>query len=133
MRSPHPLTFIESSVQACQFPRHNAVLSSKVSTWWSVVILQICSWVKLIVAGCHGCQSIICSLSFHPITFPLLASLMVGLQVHLSYIPAVNVRALLCVSCLGLLSFKSRDRHPDHLGVPCFYLIAFVFLSCFLP
>lgn len=32
------------------------------------------------------------------------------------YIPAANVRALLCVSRLGLLSFKSRDRLPDYLG-----------------
>lgn len=36
---PRLLTFIESSMQACQFPRHNAVLSLKISPWWSVVVL----------------------------------------------------------------------------------------------
>lgn len=82
---PHSLTFIESSVQTCQFPWHNAVLSLKISPWGSVVILQISCWVKLLVAGRHGCQSIFCSLSLHPLAFPC-AALVVRLQVHLLYI-----------------------------------------------
>lgn len=64
--SPCLLTFSEGSVQACQFPRHNAILSLKISPWWSVVILQIRSRIKSLVAGCHGCYSIHFSLSFHP-------------------------------------------------------------------
>lgn len=59
------LTFSESSMQTCQFPRHNAVLSSKVSPWWCVVILQIRCRIKPLVVGCHSRHPILFSLCFH--------------------------------------------------------------------
>lgn len=39
---------------------------------------------------------------------------------------------IMCVMLGATSSFKSKDRHLDNLGVPCFYLLAFVFFhaSC---
>lgn len=64
----HPLTFVEGSMQTRQLPRHNAVLSVKISPWWSVVILQVRCRIKSLVAGCHGRYSVL-FLFFHPPVF----------------------------------------------------------------
>lgn len=96
----HLLTFSKSSVQAAQFPWHDAVLSFKVSPRCGVVILQIGHWVKSHVAGRHTSNTSFWSHALHP--FPLFA-----------YVFSCSVCVLGCV----LQNWEGNEDMTSHLRV----------------
>lgn len=106
-------------MQTCQFPRHNAVLSVKISPWWRVVILQICCRIKSLVAGCHGRHSVLFSLFFHPFLCDSTKHLYSVVSLHCYHCYPINLLIYLC-KCLGhvvsvlwaTLTFMVRDSNP---------------------
>lgn len=121
------LTFGKSSMEACQFPWHNAVFSVKISPWWSVVVLQICCWIESLVAGSHGRYSILCSVFFHP----HLGWLLFDGQRSGVWLPSLSCLMYLCMwvylchyVCFGLLWLSWPE-----IVILLFSLIAFVLLT----